>query len=61
MYISASNVEKKIFLVMAVHHKRGHSTNNGLRTHHGQIPQSVCPKFKSQSPINIWDLDVIFD
>ena len=29
---------------------------HGLQTHDGYIPDSLRPKFKSQSQINIWDL-----
>ena len=32
--------------------------DHGLRTHDGYIPNYLQPKFKSQSKINIWDLDV---
>ena len=31
-------------------------TNHGLRTHEGKIPNSLRPKFKSQSQIDIWEL-----
>ena len=29
-----------------------------LRTHEGYIPNSLRPKFKSQSQIYIWDVDI---
>jgi hypothetical protein len=31
---------------------------HGLQTHDGYIPDSLRPKFKSQSQINIWYLDI---
>ena len=34
------------------------ASNQGLRTHEGSIPNFLQPKFKSQSQINIWDLDI---
>ena len=34
------------------------SSAHGLRTHDGSIPNSLRPKFKFQSQINIWNLDI---
>ena len=33
-------------------------SEHGLRTHDGYIPNSLRPKFKSLSQINILDLDI---
>ena len=35
-----------------------HDCKHGLRTHEGSIPNSLRPKFKSYSQINIWDLGI---
>ena len=35
-----------------------YSKDHGLRTHEGKILNSLRPKFKYQSQINIWDVDV---
>ena len=34
------------------------SKQHGLWTHNGKIPNSLRPKFRSQSQINIWDVDI---
>ena len=39
--------------------KRTNAHQHGLPTHDGEVPNSLPPKFKSQSQISIWDVDMI--
>ena len=46
------------FVLITVNLEEDFREKHGLRTHKGKIPNSLLPKFKSQSQINIWNVDV---
>ena len=43
-----------LFITLPLHHHHHH----GLQTHEDSIPNSLQPKFKSQSQLSIWDVDI---